>query len=52
MTVTVAVPGVSGNGGLSGGSWNVIDESPQLVIVSVAPSNGAPQLVVPWASVR
>jgi hypothetical protein len=52
VTVTVAEPGVSGNGGLSGGSWNVIEVSLQLVIVSLAPSYGAPQLVPPWASVR
>ena len=52
MTVTVAVPGVSGNDPLSGGSWNVIEPSLQLLIVSFAPSYGAPQLVLPWTSVR
>ncbi len=52
VTVTVADPGCSGNEPLPGGSWNVIDVSLQLVIVSFAPSYGAPQLIPPWASVR
>lgn len=52
VTVTVAVPDAIGNDPLLGGRSNVIEPSLQLVIVSFAPSNGAPQLVVPWASVR
>ena len=38
LTVTVALPGVSGNGPLSGGSWKVMEVSLQLVMVSLAPS--------------
>ena len=38
VTVTVALPGSSGNGPLVGGSWNVIEPSLQLVMVSLAPS--------------
>ena len=52
VTVTVAIPGVSGNEPLSGGSWNEIELSLQLVMVSLAPSYGAPQLAPPWTSVR
>jgi hypothetical protein len=52
VTVTVALPGWSGHGGLFGGRSNVIDVSLHFVIVSFAPSNGAPQLVPPWARVR
>lgn len=37
VTVTVAVPGLSGNGPVDGGSWNTIEVSLQLMIVSFAP---------------
>jgi hypothetical protein len=47
LTVMVADPGSSGNGPVDGGNVNVIEVSLQLVIVSFAPSYGAPQLVPP-----
>ena len=52
VTVIVAWPGTSGYGPLFGGRSNVIESALQFVIVSFAPSYGAPQLVPPWARVR
>jgi hypothetical protein len=47
VTVIVAVPGAIGNGPVAGGKANVIEVSLQFVMVSFAPSYGAPQLVPP-----
>src|SRR5260370_19176106 len=52
VTVMVAVPGSSGNGPVDGGRLKVTEVSLQLVMVSLAPSKGAPQLVPPCATVR
>ena len=52
VTVIVACPGSSGKTWVSVGRSNVIESSLQFVIVSLAPSKGAPQLVPPCARVR
>ena len=52
VTVIEAAPGLIGNDPLAGGRSKVIDVSLQLVIVTFAPSKGAPQLVFPCESVR
>ena len=52
VTVMVAVPGAIGNEPVEGGNSNVIEVSLQLVMVSFAPSEGAPQLVPSCARVR